>query len=168
MCLCVQLSDGLRHTEGQFSEGGVSGAGDEPDWLRELRQRFHGRQVRLGEDLWAVKALFGFKEVKILIWKRNSDQCHLKHIYLKTQQLVKQNSQNTILFVLLHSAEKLAAILKVVTLKDNRIWSVLFIIGRLKLWEIKSRKSNCIICIKKCIVGQSISIYFTKVHPNTL
>lgn len=47
-CLCArpQLSDGLRHSEGQFSEGGVSGAGHEPDWLRELRQRSHGRQVR--------------------------------------------------------------------------------------------------------------------------
>lgn len=40
----IKLSDGLRHTEGQFSEGGVSGAGEEPDWLRELRQRFHGLQ----------------------------------------------------------------------------------------------------------------------------
>lgn len=48
VCVSTQLSDGLRHTEGQFSEGGVSGAGEEPDWLRELRQRFHGLQVRVG------------------------------------------------------------------------------------------------------------------------
>lgn len=64
MCLCLQLSDALRHTEGQFSEGGVSGAGGEPDWLRVLRQRFHGRQVRMGEDLWAMEALFGLQGVK--------------------------------------------------------------------------------------------------------
>lgn len=61
MCLCLQLSDGLRHTEGQFSGGGVSAAGDEPDWLKELRQRFHGQQVRVGEDLSAMDASFGIK-----------------------------------------------------------------------------------------------------------
>lgn len=67
MCLCLQLSDGLRHTEGQFSEGGLSGAGDEPDWLRELRQRLHGRQVMLGEGLRAMEAPFRFQRVKIEI-----------------------------------------------------------------------------------------------------
>lgn len=86
-CVCVstQLSDGLRHTEGQFSEGGVSGAGEEPDWLRELRQRFHGLQVRVGEDLCTVdvEAPFGFQGLKIKIWKQISPVSLKTHLFKK-------------------------------------------------------------------------------------
>ncbi|XP_073332403.1 protein transport protein Sec16B [Pagrus major] len=41
----IKLSDRLRHTEGQFSEGGLSGAGQEPDWLKHLRARYHSLQT---------------------------------------------------------------------------------------------------------------------------
>lgn len=41
----LQLSDRLRHSEGQFSEAGVSGAGQEPDWLKHLRERHHSLQA---------------------------------------------------------------------------------------------------------------------------
>ncbi|XP_034386250.1 protein transport protein Sec16B [Cyclopterus lumpus] len=41
----IKLSDRLRHSEGEFSEAGVSGAGQEPDWLRQLRARHHGLQM---------------------------------------------------------------------------------------------------------------------------
>lgn len=41
----LQLSDRLRLSEGQFSEAGVSGAGQEPDWLKQLRVRFCSLQV---------------------------------------------------------------------------------------------------------------------------
>ena len=45
VCFLLQLADRLRHTEGQFSEGGVSAAGPEPDWLRQLRARHQSLQV---------------------------------------------------------------------------------------------------------------------------
>ncbi|XP_054459487.1 protein transport protein Sec16B isoform X2 [Anoplopoma fimbria] len=41
----IKLSDRLRHSEGQFSEAGVSGDEQEPDWLRELRARHHSLQT---------------------------------------------------------------------------------------------------------------------------
>uniref|UniRef100_A0A665WMD7 Protein transport protein sec16 n=1 Tax=Echeneis naucrates TaxID=173247 RepID=A0A665WMD7_ECHNA len=41
----IKLADRLRHSEGQFSEAGVSGAGQEPDWLKQLRARHHSFQV---------------------------------------------------------------------------------------------------------------------------
>ncbi|XP_039985479.1 protein transport protein Sec16B isoform X2 [Xiphias gladius] len=41
----IKLADRLRHSEGQFSEAGVSGAGQEPDWLRQLRARHHSFQT---------------------------------------------------------------------------------------------------------------------------
>lgn len=41
----IKLSDRLRHSEGQFSEGGVSGVGQEPDWLKQLRARYHRLQT---------------------------------------------------------------------------------------------------------------------------
>lgn len=46
VCFLLQLSDRLRHSEGQFSEAGVSGAGQEPEWLKQLRARHHSLQVR--------------------------------------------------------------------------------------------------------------------------
>ncbi|XP_042340051.1 protein transport protein Sec16B, partial [Plectropomus leopardus] len=42
----IKLSDRLRHSEGQFSESGVSGAGQEPDWLQQLRARH--RRLQMG------------------------------------------------------------------------------------------------------------------------
>ncbi|XP_045905744.1 protein transport protein Sec16B [Micropterus dolomieu] len=41
----IKLSDRLKHSEGQFSEAGVSGAGPEPDWLKQLRARYHSLQT---------------------------------------------------------------------------------------------------------------------------
>ncbi|KAF3835687.1 hypothetical protein F7725_028245, partial [Dissostichus mawsoni] len=41
----LQLSDRLRHTEGHFDDTGVSGAGQEPDWLKLLRARHHSLQT---------------------------------------------------------------------------------------------------------------------------
>ncbi|XP_053286819.1 protein transport protein Sec16B isoform X1 [Pleuronectes platessa] len=41
----IKLADRLRHTEGQFSEGGVNAAGQEPDWLRQLHARHHSLQT---------------------------------------------------------------------------------------------------------------------------
>ncbi|KAL7396194.1 hypothetical protein ABVT39_001923 [Epinephelus coioides] len=41
----IKLSDRLRHSEGQFNEAGVSGAAQEPDWLRLLRARHHSLQT---------------------------------------------------------------------------------------------------------------------------
>ncbi|XP_030289918.1 protein transport protein Sec16B isoform X2 [Sparus aurata] len=41
----IKLSDRLRHSEGQFSEGGLSGTGQEPDWLKQLRARHHSLQT---------------------------------------------------------------------------------------------------------------------------
>ncbi|XP_031728890.1 protein transport protein Sec16B isoform X1 [Anarrhichthys ocellatus] len=41
----VKLSDRLRNSEGQFSEAGVSGAGQEPNWLRQLRAMHHSLQT---------------------------------------------------------------------------------------------------------------------------
>lgn len=41
----LQLADRLRHSEGQFSETGVNGAEQEPDWLKQLRARHHSLQV---------------------------------------------------------------------------------------------------------------------------
>uniref|UniRef100_UPI0037E8B80E protein transport protein Sec16B n=1 Tax=Semicossyphus pulcher TaxID=241346 RepID=UPI0037E8B80E len=41
----IKLSDRLRHSEGQFSETGVSGAEQEPDWLKHLRARLHSLQT---------------------------------------------------------------------------------------------------------------------------
>uniref|UniRef100_A0A3Q1HZ22 Protein transport protein sec16 n=1 Tax=Anabas testudineus TaxID=64144 RepID=A0A3Q1HZ22_ANATE len=41
----IKLADRLRHSEGEFSEGGVSGAEREPDWLKQLRDRHHALQV---------------------------------------------------------------------------------------------------------------------------
>ncbi|TMS20835.1 Protein transport protein Sec16B [Larimichthys crocea] len=41
----IKLSDRLRHSEGQFSEAGVSGAEQEPDWLKQLRERYHSLQT---------------------------------------------------------------------------------------------------------------------------
>ncbi|XP_040039483.2 protein transport protein Sec16B [Gasterosteus aculeatus] len=41
----IKLSDRLRHSEGQFSEAGFSGAGQEPDWLTQLRFRHHALQT---------------------------------------------------------------------------------------------------------------------------
>ncbi|KAM7410590.1 hypothetical protein PAMA_001836 [Pampus argenteus] len=35
----IKLADRLRHSEGQFNEAGISGAGQEPDWLKRLRAR---------------------------------------------------------------------------------------------------------------------------------
>lgn len=47
----LQLSDRLRHSEGQFSEGGLSGTEQEPDWLKRLRARYHSLQVRASDRL---------------------------------------------------------------------------------------------------------------------
>lgn len=47
----LQLSDRLRHSEGQFSEGGLSGTGQEPDWLKQLRARHHSLQVSAPDQL---------------------------------------------------------------------------------------------------------------------
>ncbi|XP_056235430.1 protein transport protein Sec16B [Seriola aureovittata] len=42
----IKLADRLRHSEGQFvSEAGVSGAVQEPDWLKQLRARLHSFQT---------------------------------------------------------------------------------------------------------------------------
>lgn len=41
----IKMSDRLRHSEGQFSDGGVSGAEREPDWLKHLRARLHSLQT---------------------------------------------------------------------------------------------------------------------------
>ncbi|XP_062279516.1 protein transport protein Sec16B [Scomber scombrus] len=41
----IKLADRLRHSEGQFSEAGVSGAEQEPDWLKQLRARHHSLQT---------------------------------------------------------------------------------------------------------------------------
>ncbi|XP_070689027.1 protein transport protein Sec16B [Pempheris klunzingeri] len=41
----IKLSDRLRHSEGQFSESGVSGVEHEPNWLRHLRARHHSLQT---------------------------------------------------------------------------------------------------------------------------
>ncbi|XP_041647671.1 protein transport protein Sec16B [Cheilinus undulatus] len=41
----IKLSDRLRHYEGQFNDTGVSGAGQEPDWLKHLRDRLHRLQT---------------------------------------------------------------------------------------------------------------------------
>ncbi|KAI3369095.1 hypothetical protein L3Q82_026065 [Scortum barcoo] len=41
----IKMSDRLRHSEGQFSDGGVSGAEQEPDWLKHLRARLHSLQT---------------------------------------------------------------------------------------------------------------------------
>ncbi|KAK5869332.1 hypothetical protein PBY51_024058 [Eleginops maclovinus] len=41
----IKLSDRLRHSEGQFNDTGVSGAGQEPDWLKLLRARLHSLQT---------------------------------------------------------------------------------------------------------------------------
>lgn len=45
VCFLLQLADRLRYSEGQFSEAGVSGAEQEPDWLRLLRARHYSVQV---------------------------------------------------------------------------------------------------------------------------
>ncbi|XP_040896746.1 protein transport protein Sec16B [Toxotes jaculatrix] len=41
----IKLADRLRHSEGQFSEAGVGGAGQEPDWLEQLRARHRSLQT---------------------------------------------------------------------------------------------------------------------------
>ncbi|XP_026160393.1 protein transport protein Sec16B isoform X2 [Mastacembelus armatus] len=41
----IMLADRLRHSEGQFSEAGVSEAGQEPDWLKQLRARHQSLQM---------------------------------------------------------------------------------------------------------------------------
>ncbi|XP_047442641.1 protein transport protein Sec16B [Mugil cephalus] len=41
----IKLSDRLKHTEGQFSEPGLSGNVLEPDWLKHLRARLHSLQT---------------------------------------------------------------------------------------------------------------------------
>ncbi|KAK5906645.1 hypothetical protein CesoFtcFv8_004570 [Champsocephalus esox] len=41
----IKLSDRLRHSEGHFNDTGVSGAGQEPDWLKLLRARHHSLQT---------------------------------------------------------------------------------------------------------------------------
>ncbi|XP_030584015.1 protein transport protein Sec16B [Archocentrus centrarchus] len=41
----IKLSDRLRYSEGQFSEAGLHGAGQEPDWLKHLRARHHSLQT---------------------------------------------------------------------------------------------------------------------------
>lgn len=41
----VKLSDRLRFSEGQFSEGGFSGVEQEPVWLKQLRARLHSLQM---------------------------------------------------------------------------------------------------------------------------
>ncbi|KAF3691320.1 Protein transport protein Sec16B Regucalcin gene promoter region-related protein p117 [Channa argus] len=41
----IKLADRLRHSEGQFTEAGVSGAGQEPGWLKHLRARHHSLQM---------------------------------------------------------------------------------------------------------------------------
>ncbi|KAM9849300.1 protein transport protein Sec16B [Aulostomus maculatus] len=41
----IKLADRLRHTEGQYSEAGLSGAGPEPKWLAQLRARLHHLQM---------------------------------------------------------------------------------------------------------------------------
>ncbi|XP_071343356.1 protein transport protein Sec16B [Trachinotus anak] len=41
----IKLADRLRLSEGQFSEAGVGGAGQEPDWLKQLRARHHSLQT---------------------------------------------------------------------------------------------------------------------------
>lgn len=47
VCVSLQLADRLRYLEGQFTEASVSGAMQEPDWLKQLRARHHGFQVGL-------------------------------------------------------------------------------------------------------------------------
>ncbi|KAK2836011.1 hypothetical protein Q5P01_016495 [Channa striata] len=41
----IKLADRLRHSEGQFTEAVISGSGQEPDWLRQLRVRHHSLQM---------------------------------------------------------------------------------------------------------------------------
>ncbi|XP_070816254.1 protein transport protein Sec16B [Chaetodon trifascialis] len=41
----IKLSDRLRHSEGQFSDAGVCGVEQEPDWLTQLRARYHSMQT---------------------------------------------------------------------------------------------------------------------------
>lgn len=48
----LQLSDRLRLSEGQFSDAGVSGAGQEPDWLKQLRVKFCSLQVSAAASVY--------------------------------------------------------------------------------------------------------------------
>ncbi|XP_020487698.2 protein transport protein Sec16B isoform X2 [Labrus bergylta] len=41
----IKLSDRLRHSEGQFSDTGVDGAVQDPNWLKHLRARLHSLQM---------------------------------------------------------------------------------------------------------------------------
>ncbi|XP_035503028.2 protein transport protein Sec16B isoform X2 [Scophthalmus maximus] len=41
----VKLADRLRHSEGQFSDAGVGGDGQQPDWLKQLRARHQSFQT---------------------------------------------------------------------------------------------------------------------------
>ncbi|XP_029905696.1 protein transport protein Sec16B [Myripristis murdjan] len=41
----IKLAERLRHSEGQFSEAGGSGDGQDPDWLKHLRLRHHSLQM---------------------------------------------------------------------------------------------------------------------------
>ncbi|KAM4548273.1 protein transport protein Sec16B isoform 2-T5 [Odontesthes bonariensis] len=41
----IKLSDRLRYSYGEFSEGGFSGAGEEPEWLKCLRARCYSLQT---------------------------------------------------------------------------------------------------------------------------
>lgn len=47
----LQLADRLRHSEGQFSEAGISRAEQEPDWLKQLRARHRSLQVSSSDQL---------------------------------------------------------------------------------------------------------------------
>lgn len=65
----LQLSDRLRHSEGQFTEAGVSGAGQEPDWLKQLRVRYHSLQVGLQNHRFCFNSNHNcLDEAKILSW----------------------------------------------------------------------------------------------------
>lgn len=66
MSVVLQLSDRLRHSEGQFSEAGLSGAGQEPDWLTQLRFRHHALQVRTN------RKGISFEYVKLERWNNSN------------------------------------------------------------------------------------------------
>lgn len=51
------MSDRLRFSEGQFSEVGVDGAGEEPDWLQQLRVRYRSLQVSTPDKVLTVTSV---------------------------------------------------------------------------------------------------------------
>ncbi|XP_078115569.1 protein transport protein Sec16B [Sander vitreus] len=94
----IKLSDRLRHSEGQFSEAGVSGAGQEPDWLKQLRARHHSLQTgsydcaetyqppkkgstlaREDSKVFLESDFDDFEEPELLYYRGTGDQEKLEH-----------------------------------------------------------------------------------------